>query len=298
MTEDEILASALTRISQDNHSRFRTYVSEARFFYGLLERDLRSLPHGATILEVGSGSGLLSLLLAQSGYRVIAVEPVSSGFEFIHEIRDALSAVYPDTSASIHWIDEPLVRGSQVDSDSADYAFALNVVEHVPDMKSFFAGVLVHLKPQATLRVIHPNYAFPYEPHFGMPNLWSKSLTKFLFREKIGNSLRPNVWEFWDDLSWPTQLQVRRTLNASGYIASFSRDATHAYLSRTVWDDTFMGRKKHLAKLGRYSRVVRWAVEGIPIAVLPVVDCSIQAKTFADDECLGNRNCLDRARGQ
>jgi 2-polyprenyl-3-methyl-5-hydroxy-6-metoxy-1,4-benzoquinol methylase len=59
--------------------RFNTYVDEAFFFFGLLMRR-SSLKRSMHLLDVGGGIGLLSLLLACTGKKVVCVEPESAGF--------------------------------------------------------------------------------------------------------------------------------------------------------------------------------------------------------------------------
>src|SRR3546814_21121737 len=52
--------------------------------------------------------------------------------------------------------------------DSFDFAFSINVMEHVNDVEQVIINVFNSLKENAYYDFTCPNYLFPYEPHFNI----------------------------------------------------------------------------------------------------------------------------------
>lgn len=59
---------------------FETYCNEALMARLELDRSLKNLQIGASILEIGGGILALSFQLSREGFRVSTVEPIGSGF--------------------------------------------------------------------------------------------------------------------------------------------------------------------------------------------------------------------------
>lgn len=271
--DPERLEPTLAALPPDEARWLTSYISEARFFFGVIGSDLSGAGR-RRIVELGSGCGLLALMLAALGHEVVAVEPESGGFSRMRQFRELLLACWPGDVPAVQWVD-----GTQGDlpaeaAGSFDYGFAVNVVEHVPDVGQFLGGAVTLLAPGRGFRFICPNYAFPYEPHFNMPTLFSKALTQRVMRVRIDqpNGLRDSR-ALWDELSWPTVRSVRRAVGSSAGL-SFSADATVAYLRRPAADPSFAERKGPLiAGLGN-------GLAGIPAALftmlppesLPIID--------------------------
>jgi SAM-dependent methyltransferase len=47
--------------------------------------------------------------------------------------------------------------------------FSVNVLEHIPTLERALEGMLGVLAPGGVMRHTCPNYAVPYEPHYGIP---------------------------------------------------------------------------------------------------------------------------------
>lgn len=274
------LEDSTRRSSVEEWLRLRTFVDEADFFHGLLAPDLVGLPEGSSLLEVGSGIGLLAMLMNTSGHRVIAFEPESAGFGQMRSMRDSVLAHWLDQAPDVLWIDDFLAKNdSRLDSHSVEYAFAVNVVEHVPDLSNFFVAVLSVLRPGGRFRFVCPNYSFPYEPHFEIPTVLSKSATYRLLRKRILSAPIRDPQGMWDELSWPTVGALRTVFDNLGYRYAFSPDATNAYLTRSLADPTFIQRKGPfwgtLFKLT--AKTLPKAIDHLPHSALPVIDCTVWA---------------------
>ncbi len=253
----------------------RTYISEAKFFKNIVAPDVTNLISGSYVIEVGSGIGLLSLHLASLGFEVTAFEPQSSGFNQMNAMRSFISENWKPSAPQVEFREASLNQTTQLEK-LADYIFAINVIEHVHDFEELITQAVKAKTPEATMRIVCPNYSIPYEPHFNIPIIFTKRITKFIFGHKIHNSKIPDSDEFWGDLSWPTQKKLKRILKSKGWNVEFSRDATHEYLNRAFSDSDFIVRKgRIIGSLFKLISVLVKIVRFVPLAYLPVIDCRI-----------------------
>ena len=257
---------------------FKEYAGEASFGMALIAEDLDRLPSNATVLEIGAGSHLLSCWLQRQGYRVIAVEPIGSGFSHFDRLREVVlgsadkGGYRPDCSA----VQAEFLALNAV----ADFAFSINVMEHVIDVGSVLKRVYAALKPGGSYRFVCPNYIFPYEPHFNIPTLVSRKLTERVLGRWIFSSRRvADPRGTWDSLNWITVPKVRKAcLDQLGQTAEFSRSVWRHQLKRVLEDSDFQRRRgfairslfKVLDKLGLTE-----LLSGLPVLLLPVIDCRI-----------------------
>ena len=253
----------------------RTYISEAKFFKNIVAPDVANLISGSYIIEVGSGIGLLSLHLASLGFEVTAFEPQSSGFNQMNAMRSFITENWKPSAPQVEFREASLNQSTQLEK-LADYIFAINVIEHVHDFEELITHAVKAKTPEATMRIVCPNYSIPYEPHFNIPIIFTKRITKFIFGHKIHNSKIPDSDEFWGDLSWPTQKKLKKILKSKGWNVEFSRDATHEYLNRAFSDSDFIVRKgRIIGSLFKLTSVLVKIVRFVPLAYLPVIDCRI-----------------------
>ena len=253
----------------------RTYISEAKFFKNIVAPDVANLISGSYVIEVGSGIGLLSLHLASLGFEVTAFEPQSSGFNQMNAMRSLISENWKPSAPQVEFREASLNQTTQLEK-LADYIFAINVIEHVHNFEELITHAVKAKTPEATMRIVCPNYSIPYEPHFNIPIIFTKRITKFVFGHKIHNSKIPDSDEFWGDLSWPTQKKLKKILKSKGWNVEFSRDATHEYLNRAFSDSDFIVRKgRIIGSLFKLTSVLVKIVRFVPLAYLPVIDCRI-----------------------
>ncbi len=253
----------------------RTYISEAKFFKKIVTPDVANLNSGSYVIEVGSGIGLLSLHLASLGFEVTAFEPQSSGFDQMNAMRTLISENWKPSAPNVEFREASLNQTTQLEK-VADYIFAINVIEHVHDFEELITHAVKAKTPEATMRIVCPNYSIPYEPHFNIPIIFTKGITQFIFGHKIRSSKIPNSVEFWRDLSWPTQRGLKKILNSKGWHVEFSRDATNEYLKRAFNDSDFIARKGRITgSLFKVISVLAKIIRFVPHAYLPVIDCRI-----------------------
>ena len=255
------------------------YVSEAEFFEGVLESDISKLPNESHLVEIGAGIGLLALNLSAQGFEVTAFEPEANGFTEMHAMREVILSNWVGKTPAVNFIDHYIDATTELEKP-VDYMFAINVIEHVPEYEQLIVNALRLKSERATLRLICPNYAIPYEPHLEIPIILTKNLTWRIFKTRIAKSTIPNPVDFWQDLSWPTQRKLRQKLNNLGLVAEFSRDATNHYINRALTDPKFIERKGLIigSCLKVFAIVAKHLTRFIPMSLIPIIDCRITGK--------------------
>jgi len=257
------------------------FAQEARVGREWLTPSLNRLAPGAAILEVGAGLMLLSCQLAREGFRVTALEPVGEGFSSFSELQKLILAHAQQRGIAPNVLPIPV---EQLEANSKfDFAYSINVMEHVGNFAVALDRVGRAIRPGCEYRFMCANYLFPYEPHFNIPTLFSKSLTEKLFRRRIyANTRVGDAAGVWKSLNWITVPKVVRAVqNLAGVSVSFDRSMLEAVLLRAVGDREFSERRspwvRRLAKgavgLGLH-RLGRW----IPPFLQPVMDCSMKRR--------------------
>lgn len=255
-----------------------TYAAEARFGRSFIHDDLAQLPAGAMLLELGAGPMLLSCHLAQEGFRVIALEPLGEGFSHFQRLRALVLECATTREIMPQLLDCPAENLPQ--TLQVDFAFSINVMEHVDDVATVLERVTGVLRPGARYHFTCPNYLFPYEPHCNIPTLFSKRLTRYLFAQRIcNNPALPDPDGLWRSLNWitvPQLSRIKRRLPGIGL--HYHRAIIASALERVVADQEFAARRA-----GWFRHVARFLVrfhlhrlfEILPAAFLPIIDCTL-----------------------
>ena len=257
---------------------FDTFANEARFAHGWLVPSLRDLPRGARILEVGAGLTLVSCQLVKQGYRVSALEPIGDGFSSFRALQELVLRYAGMQDMEPELLPIPIERLDV--PDTFDLAFSVNVMEHVDNVGLALECVGRALKPEGVYRFTCPNYTFPYEPHFDIPTLFSKTLTQRVFHKRIYQSTQiEDQAGLWRSLNWISVWSVARACRlAVGLRPSFDQTMVCRTFERLGRDTSFAGRRSRwVVVLARW--MVRWrfhkALAWVPAVLQPVIDCSV-----------------------
>ena len=259
-------------------SMFDTYSQEAIFGRRFIEQDIQTLNIGSRILEVGAGSLLLAYQLVREGFEVSALEPIGQGFSHFGKMRQLIIDSAYDHGYSIDLLDIP--AESLVHEKKYDYAFSINVMEHVKDFDQVIERVSKSLKRGCIYHFTCPNYIFPYEPHFNIPILLNKKFTSFVFRSKIyANKNIIDPIGVWDSLNWINVLSVKKSVNMNSDICvKFDTKLLRNTLERVLVDKKFAERRSKWMCV-----VIIWAqrlgvisvLGKIPSVLQPSMDCKI-----------------------
>lgn len=264
---------------------FDTYAEEAAFGRRYIAADLSRLRPGSKVLEVGAGSMLLSCQLAREGFDVTGLEPTGFGFGHFDKMRELIL----DRANALGCV--PGILDSTAEAltltDCFDYAFSVNVMEHVGDVELTLVNVGRSLKTGADYRFTCANYLFPYEPHFNIPTFFSKQLTERLLRRKIYSTKMPDPAGVWKSLNWITVAGVRRMARRMpGLKVTFNSTFFVSALERVVSDADFAGRRSPLARKA-ITLLVRFRLHQLfrfmPTVFQPVMDCTVERLSGAEN---------------
>jgi 2-polyprenyl-3-methyl-5-hydroxy-6-metoxy-1,4-benzoquinol methylase len=256
-------------------SLFDTYAAEAVHGRRYIASDLERLYPGAKVLEVGAGSLLLSCQLVREGFRVTALEPIGTGFAHFERMRQMVL----QRSAALGCLPRVLNMHAEdlAEQNTYDYAFSVNVMEHVDDVERVVSNVCNSLITGASYRFTCPNYLFPYEPHFNIPTLFSKLLTEKILGHKIFGSKMPDPSGTWKSLNWITVVQLQniaKRLPERRLV--FNRRLLVSTLERIAFDQHFAERRSP-AVCKCLSLLVRLRLHKLlrfmPAALQPIMDC-------------------------
>ncbi len=279
------LASIRVRFSQSAPHLlplFDIYAAEAIFGRRYISADLKALAIGAKVLEVGAGSFMLSLQLVREGFDVTALEPTGAGFSHFFELR---KIIFEDVEAKEL---QPRILNMSVerlDFDGCfDFAYSINVMEHVDDIEKAISNVVKGLVVGACYRFTCPNYFFPYEPHFNIPTLFSKVLTeKFLGWKIFGKDSMQDPIGTWNSLNWINAIQVRKIVRKqAGLDLKFNRTILVTTFERIATDPLFRERRSPLIRnlILILLRLQIYKLFGLlPAIFQPIMDCSIEKKS-------------------
>lgn len=258
---------------------FDTYAGEAIFGRTLIHDDLLRVGRGARILEIGAGALLLSCQLAREGYRVTALEPIGDGFSHFDRMRHLVCECARALNCLPDLISDSAENLSA--ADCFDFAFSINVMEHVADPERVIRNVARSLIVGGVYHFTCPNYLFPYEPHFNIPTLISKPLTESVLGGKIFSS--PTVVDpegTWRTLNWIDVLAVRRIVrNIPTLRLRFNRNLLSATVGRIVTDKEFAGRRSPAIRAVLSAAVwlrLHYLLVLVPVVCQPVMDCYLE----------------------
>lgn len=266
---------------------FDVYATEAEFGRRYINSDLENLGPGAKILEIGAGSLLLSCQLAREGFDITALEPVGCGFSHFDKMRQIVLSEANLLGCRPNLLNCP---AEELDfGDRFDYAFSINVMEHVKDVKIVLEKVGNQLNTFGVYRFTCPNYLFPYEPHFNIPTFIFKWPTKALMWSKIKSSkCVSDPVGTWDSLNWINAIQIKLIIRQIFDLkVTFNRNFLVSTLERVALDPEFSSRRSPLIR--RLSlMLVRLHIHHlfflVPAAIQPIIDCRIQKMSNLEKE--------------
>jgi len=258
---------------------WNTYLSEAKWGWYLISAEIDGFKDDSKILEIGAGPQILSAQVASKGLKLTSIEPASQGFSVMESLGEIVRSFSSNEQISYEFFrttGENFFRQNEF-----DYAFSINVMEHVSEIDSVLTNVFISLKPGGRYHFICPNYAFPYEPHFNSMTFVNKRLTDALVRPKVvRKSKHHDPLGLWNSLNWISHRSIANWASSqSDCEVVFSRRALKLYITRAIEDEVFQDRHPLLSKLTRALRPVVFSGLSItPMRFLPILDVSIIKK--------------------
>lgn len=265
-------------VAPDRRSLVADYIGEARFGALEIAGDLAALRPGAHVLEVGAGTLLLSCALQAAGFRVTALEPVGVGFSHMTHLRGLVLDYAAPLGCAAELRELP---AEALDSSAEfDFAFSINVMEHVGDVAQVLRRVWWALRPSAAYRFVCPNSSFPFEPHFGILTAGSKALTWRIFRRRIlASRVVVDPEGTWASLNWITVARVRHICRREfGVQPRFDRDVSFRFVRRALTDPSF--QRRHGVLMRRLAAVLDATglialAKIVPASAQPAMSCRL-----------------------
>jgi SAM-dependent methyltransferase len=214
------------------------------------------------ILEVGAGSMLLSAYLASKGFRVTALEPLRSGFDWFAALQADVLAHCARNSIEIERVET--VGEEYVAPERYDLIFTIHVLEHMRDPLRALVNMHRSLAQPGFLLAVCPNYDVPFEPHLGILLVGrSKPLNAWLHPRRVAAKQ-----ELWDNLFFLRYSRLRRFLRDNRIDHSFSRAMTRDMFLRLGRDELLYARMPPFIRWS-YRALVRTGLIQL-VARLPV----------------------------
>jgi len=250
---------------------FTTYYEESKFGLTLIIEDLAQISENSSILEIGSGIGLLSRYLVSKGLKVTSIEPAGQGFGMMTNLQGHVKKYFGSTNSKLKFHHLALEDFSP--NATYDYIFSINVFEHIENPIEGLRKTHSFLEGTGFARIITPNYGIFYEPHFNLPIFFSKKLTYVIFRSRILNFNCFDPIGLWESLNWISIGRIQRMLIQESIFASFSLAATHLYFERLEGENQFLARKGPFFKFA--ARNLRFVLKLLPTRLYPILDLKV-----------------------
>tara|TARA_B110000444_G_C18664619_1_gene512379 strand:- start:78 stop:896 length:819 start_codon:yes stop_codon:yes gene_type:complete len=202
-----------------------------------------------SILEIGSGTGVLlnELKLLYPKKKFVGVDPNESGFHNYEGISKKINK-------------SNIVKKSVNNFKSNkkfDLIFSTNVFEHVKSQTRYIEKTYNLLNKNGKNIIICPNYDFPYEPHFVLPIIINKKITKIIFKNIIYKHEKMSGEKgLWDGININGKKKVERILKSKKIVYKFDYLIKDRMIDRILKDDTFKKRQGIAASLAIFCRSI------------------------------------------
>ena len=207
----------------------------------------------SSVLEIGSGTGILLNELKENfpDIQFLGIDPNVSGF---HNLKTIISKLNEDG----YNIKVESTGVEKYSSDKKfDLIFSINVFEHVEDQIQYLLKTHELLNKNGLNVILCPNYDFPYEPHFVIPIIINKKITKFIFNSKIENfEKKENEHGLWDGLSFLGRKKIEKILKNHNYTYFLDDTIKVRMLNRLNSDKAFKKRQGIAGTLAKISKLL------------------------------------------
>ena len=246
------LKNKYLRFFDENEDYFNFIITDVMFGYkeiyqSIINNNIKS------VLEVGCGTGILISELKERfpEIKFTGLDPNESGF---HDYKNISKKVIHEEK-SINIINSAIE--AYTTNETYDLIFSFNVFEHVKNQNEYLETTYNLLSQEGKSIIFAPNYDFPYEPHFILPIIINKKLTKKLFDKKIGtHENKTKEFGLWEGLNLNGKSSIETFLIKNNYDYIFDLDIKDRMIKRIFDDKYFKKRQGVAAKLAIYGKFI------------------------------------------
>lgn len=226
-------------------------------------------------LEIGAGPGLLAMLAARRARSVDALEPSTDAFA---SFAPVLEAVERNASRNLRFI-RTTIEDFKADR-KYDLIWSVNVFEHLEDWRACFLKVRELLRAGGKAIILCPNYGIPYEPHFSLPIIFTKDVTRRLFSKRIAQfEEEQNCAGLWESINMISLGDVMRYAREADLDVSLDSGVMRRMFER-FFSDAELSRRHGLIRtaigVARRAGVDR-AISAMPPMFHPYVSYRLTA---------------------
>ncbi|GMB81071.1 methyltransferase domain-containing protein [Shinella zoogloeoides] len=252
--------------------------AEAAFGLNEIRDAFEALPVGARVLEVGCGTGFLLASLAglRPDLSLFGLEPLGKGFAAFETTLARIEAAFGNLTIYRVGVEDFALPDGE---EPFDMIFSINVFEHLDDWPRAVANTATLLAPGGRMIVLCPNYAVPYEPHFGIPIIGGPKWTRRLFARHIDKiEQKNNARGLWDSLNFITAPALRRECRRLGIDLAFDKGVMARMLMRLDSDAEFRNRQAAVTGVARLLRMfgVGALFQRLPAALSPYMKAIVK----------------------
>lgn len=251
---------------------FNLLKGEAIFGWGEIGGEIDGDCH---CLEIGAGPGLLAMLAARRARTVDALEPSTDAFA---SFAPVLAAVERDAPGNLRFI-RTTIEDFKPDR-KYDVIWSVNVFEHLDDWRACLLKVRELLRPGGRAIILCPNYGIPYEPHFSLPIIFTKDVTRRLFSSRIARfEEEQNCAGLWESINMISLRDVMRYAREADLDVSLDSGVMRRMFER-FFSDAELSRRHGLIRtaigVARRTGVDR-AISAMPPLFHPYVSYRLTA---------------------
>ncbi len=206
----------------------------------------------STVLEIGSGTGILLNELKSHfpEIRFSGIDPNVSGFYNREKIIHSLNK--DGYKINVQNIDIKDYK----EGKKFDLIFSVNVFEHVEHQYEYLLKSYSLLNKNGKNVILCPNYDFPYEPHFVIPIIFNKKITKSIFKSRIKKfEEKENEKGLWDGISLLGRKAIEKFLKQKNISYSLDESIKTRMLKRLNTDASFKERQGIAGTIAKICRL-------------------------------------------
>ena len=234
-----------------NEENFNFIVTDVIFAFNEIKDYLNSRKY-KNVLEVGCGTGILLKELKDNYGKIefCGLDPNESGFHGYEGISNNIIS----TDKNLNIIKKDINNFNF--KKKFDLIFSFNVFEHILDQEKYLKQTNSLLNENGLSIIFSPNYDFPYEPHFVLPIIFNKKITKKIFNKKIDlHEAKTKEIGLWEGLNLNGKKKIEKLLKKNKIIYSFDLSIKERMISRVFSDKIFSKRQGIAAKILKLAKL-------------------------------------------